>query len=358
MKPRAAFTLFELILAIALSVTLLALVGTAVNLYLVRMDTGQMRVEEAQLARSILATIAADIRAAAVYQTQDISTVQQLASASAEFNVDDIDAAGAFASSNLGNPAANNGQSSSGQAGLGGQQLLGSSTAQSGVQTPTTVPPGVNGLVNELQIDVLRLPRLDELFPPSPQGATPVSTAAATSPVRPSDAKTVRYFVRQGATIDASAPAAAAITATNQDGAGGLVRQTVDRAIREIAEQSANSELLNSGQVLLAPEVTQIQFVYFDGTTVYDVWDMQERGSMPTAIEVRIWIAPDPIEAAESTVPLEPRMHSQTVALPLAATAQATAAAEGQGQQSTSEGDSSQLPTDGGTGIGTQAPTQ
>ncbi len=33
-----AFTLFELILALALSATLLALIGTAVNLYLVRMD--------------------------------------------------------------------------------------------------------------------------------------------------------------------------------------------------------------------------------------------------------------------------------------------------------------------------------
>jgi hypothetical protein len=321
------------------------------------MDTGQMRVEEAQLARSILSTIAADIRAASVYQTQDISTVEQLASASAEFNVDDIDAAGAFRSSDLGNPAANAGQGASGQAGLGGQELLGSSTSQSGVQTPTTVPPGVNGLTNELQIDVLRLPRLDELFPPSPQGATPVSTMAATNVPRPSDAKTVRYFVRQGATIDASAPAAAAITETNQDGAGGLVRQTVDRAVREIAEQSGNSQMLNSGQVLLAPEVSQVQFVYFDGSTVYDVWDMQERGGMPTAIEVRIWIAPDPIEAAESTVPLEPKMHSQTVALPLAATAQATAA-ESQDQQSTTADESSQLPTDGSAGLGTQAPTQ
>ena len=73
MKPRSAFTLFELILAIALSATLLALIGTAINLYLVRMDTGRTRVEEAQLARSILATIAADVRATTVYQTQDIS---------------------------------------------------------------------------------------------------------------------------------------------------------------------------------------------------------------------------------------------------------------------------------------------
>lgn len=354
MKRRPAFTLFELILAIALSATLLALVGTAVNLYLLRMDTGQMRVEEAQLARSILSTIAADIRAATVYQTQDISTVEQVAAASADFNVDDIDAAEGFDASQLGNPSGGSGQSG----GVGGQPLEGSTSLQSNVQTAATVPPGVNGLANDLQVDVLRLPRLDELFPPVPQGTTPVSMAATTNVPRPSDAKTVRYFVRQGAAIDASAPEAAAITATNQDGAGGLVRQTVDRGIRDLAEQSANSQLLNSGQVLLAPEVTQIQFVYFDGTIVYDVWDMQERGGLPTAIEVRIWIAPDPIEAEASPIPLQPQMHSQTVAIPLAGTAPAAASDESQSEQSVSDDQSSQSPSGGDAGSGTQPPIQ
>lgn len=347
MKLRPAFTLFELILAIALSATLLALVGTAVNLYLVRMDKGQTRVEEAQLARSILSTIAADIRAATVYQTQDISTVEQLAAAAAEFDPDSIEAAGAFGGSLLGGSAD--------QGANAGTTLLGPSNSQSSQQSANSVLPGVNGLADELQVDVMRLPRLDELFPSQPQqGATLVSTAAAGVP-RPSDAKTVRYFIRQGATIDPSAPAAAAITATTQDGAGGLVRQTVDRAVREVAEQSANSQLLESGQVLLAPEVTQIQFVYFDGTTVYDVWDMQERGSIPTAIEVRVWIAPDPIEAEASPVPLQPRMYSQTVALPLAAAAQG---AGGSGsQQSTSDAQSASSSTSNEAGLGTSALT-
>jgi hypothetical protein len=358
MKLRPAFTLFELILAIALSATLLALVGTAVNLYLLRMDTGQMRVEEAQLARSILSTIAADIRAATVYQTQDISTVQQLAAASAEFDPDSIEAAGPFSGTMLQNTGGNQGTAGTTGSGGDGGSPLGSTSLQSNVQTAATLPPGVNGLANDLQVDVLRLPRLDELFPPVPQGATPVSMAATTNVPRPSDAKTVRYFVRQGAAIDASAPESAAITATNQDGAGGLVRQAVDRAIRDLAEQSANSQLLNSGQVLLAPEVTQIQFVYFDGTTVYDVWDMQERGGMPTAIEVRIWIAPDPIEAEASPIPLEPRMHSQTVAIPLAGTAPAAASDQSQSEQSTTGSESSQSPTGSGAGIGTQSPNQ
>ncbi len=65
---RAGFTLFELILAIALSAVLLALVGTAITLYLTRIDAGNSRVEEAQLARSILAKIAEDIRGATIYQ--------------------------------------------------------------------------------------------------------------------------------------------------------------------------------------------------------------------------------------------------------------------------------------------------
>ena len=100
-----------------------------------------------------------------------------------------------------------------------------------------------------------------------------------------------------------------------------------------MAEKAGNSQLLDSGQVLLAPEVTQIQFVYFDGTAIYDTWDMRERGNMPTAIEVRIWISPPAVEA-ETGPPAEPHMYSQTIDLPLA---QAT----GQGASSSSSSSSS-----------------
>ena len=55
---RAAFTLFELILAIALAAVLLTIIGMAINLYLTRVSMSRDRVEEAQLARSILAMIA------------------------------------------------------------------------------------------------------------------------------------------------------------------------------------------------------------------------------------------------------------------------------------------------------------
>ena len=168
MKLRPAFTLFELILAIALSATLLALIGTAVNLYLVRMDSGRTRVEEAQLARSILSTIAADVRATTVYQTQDISSVEQLAAAAAPFDPDAIDAASGFEASALWAIRAALAKAVRRRRRAGARNPR---PAPSGSQSSaTTMPPGVNGLVNELQLDVSRLPRLDELFPAVPAG--------------------------------------------------------------------------------------------------------------------------------------------------------------------------------------------
>ncbi len=226
--------------------------------------------------------------------------------------------------------------------------LSGSSSSDS--TNPNSLPPGLNGIANELTIDAARLPRLDELFPAVPQqGSTLATAAAAANAPRPSDLKSIHYFVRQGATIDPSAAAASAISPDAQQSVGGLVRQTLDRAIRDVAEQSANSQLLNSGQVLLAPEVTQIQFVYFDGSAATDTWDMQERGSLPTAVEVRVWIAPDAIEAESSAVPLEPRMYSETVDLPLAAASQTAASASGSQQSQQSQQNSTTSSTQNST---------
>jgi hypothetical protein len=334
---RRAFTLFELILAISLSATLLALIGTAVNLYLVRMDAGRTRVEEAQLARSILATIAADIRATTVYQTQDISSVQQLAQQSAQNNEEILQSFGQPGQFN--NTALQDAENTT-------------SDPSNDDTSPTARAPGLNGLPNELMLDVARLPRLDEMYPTVQQQASSIATAAVAANLpKPSDLKSVRYFIRQGATADASDPAATLLSPAEQLKVGGLVRHTVDRAARQMAEQTANSQVLDAGQVLLAPEVTQIQFLYFDGTTAVDQWDMSQIGAMPTAVDVRIWITPDPIEQQERDVPLEPRMYNQTVELPLAAAA--SSAAMSGGEQESSDDESTEGSDEGLMGAGT-----
>jgi type II secretory pathway component PulJ len=333
---RQAFTLFELILAIALSATLMLLIGAAINLYLLQVDAARTRIEEGQLARSILSMIAADIRAANVYQTQDTSGVAQLAASSADV-VAGIDDAGTF------NPSAFS-------TGAG----VGSSAESSADESSSTLAPGLNGTLQELIVDVSRLPRFDELFPATQQqpGAT---TAAAVNVPRPSDLKTVRYFLRQGDTLEASDAATTSLAPDAQLQVGGLVRQTIDRAVRDLAEQSGNTAVLNGGQVLVAPEVVHIEFRYFDGAAAVEAWDMQELQTMPRAVEVRIWLADanevDTVSTTYNTggsIPDSSHMYSQTVDLPLSQNSSASSA--GSQADTSSIDDDSSAESENGSG--------
>lgn len=322
----AGFTLFELILAIALSATLLGLIGTAINLYLRQVEGSRTDVEQAQLARSILAMIADDIRATTIYQTQDTSSVEALAASAAEFDVDDIDSEDTSAGmgSSLGGGA---GQDSDSEQDNSPSEQTSSTNEQ--VQFSSALEPGLNGLLSELILDVARLPRLDELFPPAAEQAATTPTANLNTP-RPSDVKSVRYFVRPGQRLSASDAATTSLDQAAQMQWGGLVRQTLDRAMRDMAEQSGNAALLETGQELIAPEVVHLEFRYFDGTSAWQQWEMQQMQTLPLAVEVRIWLATDDAEpgqhspASSSAPPASvlsgSQMYSETVALPLFAT--------------------------------------
>jgi uncharacterized membrane protein YgcG len=111
--------------------------------------------------------------------------------------------------------------------------------------------------------------------------------------------------------------------------AGGLVRQEVPRAARIFAEQTGDSAVIQSGQVLIAPEVLQIQFRYFDGEQIVDTWDMAEEQSLPLAVEVTIWLASaqDAAAGAYNAQALlsTAREYRQTVFLPMAELSQSGA---------------------------------
>lgn len=343
MRPRRdAFTLFELILAIALSATLLALIGTAINLYLLRVDAGRTRVEEAQLARSILAMIADDIRATTIYQPQDTSAIAQLMASTEAFDVDSVDdpreesSDGGSDAGGVGSSGSSFGSTSS--SGNSGASSTGSSsTSSSGGGVEETLPLGLNGTLDQIYVDVTRMPRREELFGtitgytnaplPAAAGGTAAGSSAATSAaiMPPSDLKTVCYFIRPGVQVEPGSVAATSLPAGQQTGAGGLVRQEISRNMRVWAEQSGNSALLESGQTLIAPEVVHIEFRYFDGVEVTDVWDMLEKQTLPLAIEVRLWLASSDVAATAdasqyNVAGLMATAHEyrQTVFLPMA----------------------------------------
>jgi uncharacterized membrane protein YgcG len=378
-EKRTAFTLFELVLAIALSVALVALIGTAIDLYLNQIDASRTHVEEAQLARSILSMIADDIRAATIYQPQDTSAISQLLASTSSFDVDSIDderqggtggtggtgtTFGAAASGGSASGGGGSGGSASG-GGLGG--LSSGVPSMGGVTQPESeMPLGLNGTIDKLYVDSTRLPRREELFA-TVTGYTnaPIgletgavgagATAASMSRIaRPSDLKTVHYFVRPGEVVPPGSVAATSLSPEGQLTGGGLVRQEIPRSARLWAEQSGNTAILESGQALIASEVVHIEFRYFDGMQVLDVWDMVEKNCLPVAIEISLWIAPLDAENTSAAgrydatgLANNAREYRQTVYLPMSQLSQAGA----QGMAGAG-GSTSQMGTGSGTGTG------
>jgi hypothetical protein len=351
---RMAFTLFEVILAIALSTLLLMLIGMAINLYLVHMEARRSDVEWAQLARSVFKMIGDDLRAASEYKPQDMSSA--LAAVSSSLSTALTTGTGST-SGTTGSGTTSGGATASGSTGTTSGQSTGGSTSTSGSSSTGTgtststsstggssmssemtgsslsTTPGVHGTIDELIIDASRPLRFDEIFS-AVSGYTGIAAPVETGPGslvqasigqngRPvrSDLKTIRYFIRQGEAINPSSVAATSLTPGAQARAAGLIRQEIDRAQRVAAEQTADQGTLESGQRLVAPEVVRMEIRYFDGTDVLDTWDMQINGGLPPAVEVRLWIAdPELINAGFGGQPAldQSREFRQTIYLPQA----------------------------------------
>jgi uncharacterized membrane protein YgcG len=362
-----------LVLAIALSVALVALIGTAIDLYLTQVDSSRTEVEEAQLARSILAMIADDIRAATIYQPQDTSSIAQLLASTSSFDVDAIDDArqgGSGGGGASGGTGTTSGSGSFGSSTSGGGSLGGLSSGMSSTGGVATVesemPLGLNGTIDELYVDATRLPRQEELFGTvtgytnAPTGIEAGTLGAGATPTsldgiaRPSDLKSVRYFVRPGEVVPPGSAAATSLSPDEQLRGGGLVRQEIPRSTRLWAEQSGNTAVLDSGQALVASEVVHIEFRYFDGTQVTEFWEMLEKNCLPVAVEVSLWLAP--LDAEDTSVAGRfdstnlantAREYRQTIFLPMSALS-----SSGGQSMSGMSGSSSQSGSASGSGSG------
>ncbi|HVT30910.1 MAG TPA: hypothetical protein VHE81_23090 [Lacipirellulaceae bacterium] len=334
-----------MILAIALSAMVLTLIGMAINMYLVRTDSSGKRVAQAQLARTILSMIADDIRDTTIYKPQDTSSISNLMAKSATFDVDSIDkpsSGSSGATSGVGGATAAAGatsvssSSSTGTSSATGQSSTGTSSSDD-TAADNVLPLGLSGDLDELYVDTTHLPKQEELFStitgytnaPSPvaNGGLPTDVGAGASSgiVPPTDVKNVHYFVRPGNAVEPGSASVTSLDPAAQESAGGLVRQEIPHPLREFAEKNGGSDELDSGQTLIAPEVVHIEFHYFDGSQVVDTWDMREQKSLPTAVEVCVWLrspnaANQPITDNLDTASLanSAREYREVVYLPMA----------------------------------------
>lgn len=339
---RNAYSLLELMLALALTVLATALIGSLMQLYANNFAVRGEDIRRAALARSLLNMIADDLRSTVMKQELDTSVLQQmLVGQSGGSAMAGAGGAGAQAgqtglggqaaggggqggtgqggnnqnNSNQGNTqtggssqaqsGGNQNKSSQGQSATGGSSSSGggtssgtSSTGQSGSgatsgsqsgsgtsgQTSTSTPLGVYGSQYQLTLDISRLPRPDEYF------AQQNSMLTGSLGDVPGDIKNVSYYVQMPTQTGVS-DSMSNIASTSTDGGtpGGLVRRQIDRNVLAYAEEQGQSLQLQRTGDLVAPEVIELNFSYYDGLQWTTSWDSSSQ-SLPQLVDISIAI--------------------------------------------------------------------
>lgn len=282
------FTLLEVVLSLALSIILLGAMYMAMDVQVRTVQLGQTQVENAQLARTLLRIIADDLRSTVVFSPADLATLEEYANAGNLESVLSED----LVQEVLGEPLPPEDGAPPEEFPEEGppveeeepleevepaEELIDPAAATSnldpeeaGALAEEMVPeqwPGVYGSSFQLQIDVSRLPRLDQYqaVPMTEDGEVRDHT---------SDIKTVAYFVipHSEGSVRAS----------------GLYRRELDRAATLWASEQGGTSALDESAEPLAPEVTGLQFRYYDGQQWVTEWNSNERGAPPLMIEIAI----------------------------------------------------------------------
>ena len=269
---RTGFTLLEVILALALAGLLLSIVAVAVDTYWRATDHGRTAVENAQLARALLAKIANDLKASVIVAPDPADTF-----AAAQESANTLGLGSSFSSSSL----------SGLEDALGSSDALSSDVASgtmeieaqgaiTGAMGPVGIQPGIYGNQFELQMDVSRALRPEErMLADAMMGA-----AGAT----PMGVTTLSYFV-----IDETTPAML-LPHPDLVGQKGLVRREANRAVAAWATSTAMTpaaaQMIPQRLDILAPEVVGLEFSYFDGITWYPAWDTEMMQATPVAVEI------------------------------------------------------------------------
>ncbi len=249
--PGAAFTLFEVLLALVLTSALLAALGSAVSMHLRAFERGRDDVEQAQLARALLQRVASDLRAAAA-----TSAV--------------VPAAESFVAATRSEP------------GNGRPLALGE--------------PWWRGTTNSLRLVVWSAETA------SAQATSEANTGDNFALDRPSSALTrLEYFLKiepeQSATDGASGgglvrrarpwwgPEEASDQRGRAGGTSGILPAESARAARRAGPEDDWPE------AILAGEVVSLRWRYADRGKWVSQWDSRLRGGPPAAVEIAISIA-------------------------------------------------------------------
>lgn len=274
---RRGFTLLETIIAVGLMTLLMAGLYSAMTIYYdLRVDSYD-EIERAQIARTLLRQITRDIQSV-VFQAEQ--SVTDDSSSEAQEDADE------------------------------GENITADPAAAMAFYT--------NGLVGTETDLLLYVSRPDrDLNYISSQELSSFSD-------RSGDLMIVRYFVAQSGAGELASQVADQFSSGSDDGPVGLVRTTGDLYGLSMAIQDSKEESQAAATQMQAPEVSAIQFQYFDGSTWQAEWDSTQLNSMPVAIEViltLVSVEEDPLDetaAADDLYGLGQTTHRMVINIPVA----------------------------------------
>ncbi|QDT95458.1 hypothetical protein [Gimesia aquarii] len=271
------FTLLEVILAIGLTTLLLAAIYSALDLYWKYTTIGHAQVERAQIARAIFQKITHDLHC--VTYVQQITEEESTDSSEEEDEIEEIPVT---------NPD----------------------------EAYTTANIGVYGDAQSLVLHTSRPARQPLLLSQS------MSESDSTD--SQSDLLSISYFIADAGSEGLQGVVGDRFRSATEYGVAtqGLARLEGDRLAMINADESANLEELAEQSQLLAPEIDNLQFQYFDGTDWLEVWDSIEYGTVPQAVKVTIGFRNDDdqgvIKSINSKINGYENTYSMVIALPLA----------------------------------------
>jgi len=273
-QTRGGFTLLELLLALALTGLVLFTISMAVDLNMRAFHRRRAAIEQSQLARTLLRIIADDIRGSVAYYEQDLAGVEKLLTDSAANAVE----------GELGDLGTELDLGSEDIDSLLEEESMNTTDLASGATVPTV--PGIYGNQYELQVDVSKLPRIEEY-----QRLLAVDPSQALVDL-PSDVKTVTYYIQdRGLTTAAevSGPVPELGVAAEENG---LVRREMDRSVTQWSLENGNAVGMQQTGDVIAPEVVGLELSYFDGYEWRTEWDSEAEGTLPVAIQLVLVMKP------------------------------------------------------------------
>ena len=250
-KP--GFSLLELILALALTVVVGGMIITGIRVYMVQLNRQQSNIERQTVARSSLNMVASDLRAALQYKANDYSGLYELFESQAL-------AAGTVTAEEIEEEEEEDGDL------VADEEVV-------------DFRPSFIGSANAIRLDVSRLPRLDQY--------NPLITSVNQEDRTPSDIRSISYFFS-----DQPGRSQEQVDFSPTDVTGGLYRRSIDRAVANFAGEDSIVDFPDERSELVAAEVSEIGFRYFDGEGWVDNWDSEESGGFPSAVEISIVINP------------------------------------------------------------------